>query len=268
MSSPFWGSRRRSVSMKDEFILGKPLNAAADGDTTVNDRKEHSTNSTHPNHSTLGQQWHVVSFNNAPVLHALLGEELNTSEDFGDGDNGGGKADVCDSPSLSPILGSMTATMSFQEALEHNDNTLACKQEPEQVLEQEQEQEQEKQQTNPHTMRREFPKPSSSRTFSSSFKPRKKTIPPLDYVCKLCSKTGHWMEDCHYYRPHTIQLDPESGRAATGMGQARSTGGVPPPPPNYLCRLCSIPGHWIDQCPKFTPKVSSPRRSSPYRHGR
>lgn len=77
--------------------------------------------------------------------------------------------------------------------------------------------------------------------------------PPGDYVCKLCNIPGHWLKDCHLFepRPGTKSLStigPSRAHVAS-KGQQQI-----PPPGNYVCRLCGIPGHWIEQCSKFQPK--------------
>lgn len=90
--------------------------------------------------------------------------------------------------------------------------------------------------------------------------------PPKDYICKLCSVPGHWLKDCHLFEPRD-----GPGAAARGSGHTRTSSmsslptgtsssvigggrGQPPPPGNYICRLCGVPGHWIEQCIKFQPK--------------
>lgn len=81
--------------------------------------------------------------------------------------------------------------------------------------------------------------------------------PPGDYICKLCSVPGHWLKDCHLYEPRSGAA-PAGSRSAThsrtaSMSSLASRSSVPPG--NYICRLCNIPGHWIEQCAKFQPKL-------------
>lgn len=82
--------------------------------------------------------------------------------------------------------------------------------------------------------------------------------PPVDYICKLCSNPGHWMKDCRLFEPRT---PPGSFRstASSSSSDSASSGSMrtPLPPSNYICRLCNISGHWIDQCAKFQPKLHS-----------
>lgn len=95
--------------------------------------------------------------------------------------------------------------------------------------------------------------------------------PPKDYICKLCSVPGHWLKDCHLFEPR----DGATAPVSRGLGHTRTASmsllpagvsglggcgnrGQPPPPGNYICRLCGVPGHWIEQCTKFQPKNGFP----------
>ncbi|PJF17960.1 hypothetical protein PSACC_02249 [Paramicrosporidium saccamoebae] len=79
--------------------------------------------------------------------------------------------------------------------------------------------------------------------------------PPRDYICKLCSIPGHWLKDCHLYEPRG---NGAGGGGRFGHTRATSMSSVgsrtQQPPGNYICRLCGVPGHWIEQCAKFQPK--------------
>lgn len=35
-----------------------------------------------------------------------------------------------------------------------------------------------------------------------------------------------------------------------GRGSVRSTFARAPPPSTYVCRICNVPGHWIENCPE------------------
>ncbi|KAG0149016.1 hypothetical protein CROQUDRAFT_59804 [Cronartium quercuum f. sp. fusiforme G11] len=48
-------------------------------------------------------------------------------------------------------------------------------------------------------------------------------LPPQNYVCKICEKPGHWIQDC-----------PDNSRKTQD---------------GYVCRICNVPGHRIQQCP-------------------
>lgn len=58
-------------------------------------------------------------------------------------------------------------------------------------------------------------------------------LPPQSYVCKICDKAGHWIQEC----PSKTELskNPQDG---------------------YVCRICNTPGHRIQQCPM---KESQPK---------
>jgi hypothetical protein len=83
-------------------------------------------------------------------------------------------------------------------------------------------------------------------------------VPPNDYICKLCNCDGHWMKDCRLYEPRTppssissFKSTSSNSNISTGIGTNNRT---LLPPGNYVCRLCNVAGHWIDQCSKFQPK--------------
>jgi len=52
------------------------------------------------------------------------------------------------------------------------------------------------------------------------------SVPPADYVCKICKVAGHWIQNC--------PKAPETPK---------------PPPAGYVCKICRVPGHWIQNCP-------------------
>lgn len=105
---------------------------------------------------------------------------------------------------------------------------------------------------------RRFIEPSRSLTPFSTYSSK----PPRDYVCKLCNCSGHWIKDCRLYQPRSSASlksfgsgngSANASAASTGLSAARSN----LPPANYICRLCNVSGHWIDQCAKFQPKHQS-----------
>lgn len=85
-------------------------------------------------------------------------------------------------------------------------------------------------------------------------------LPPGDYVCKLCNCDGHWMKDCRLYEPRTPPSSISSFKSTSSSGSTNgyNSASTPSrtllPPGNYVCRLCNVAGHWIDQCSKFQPK--------------
>lgn len=93
-------------------------------------------------------------------------------------------------------------------------------------------------------------------------------LPPSDYVCKLCNCDGHWMKDCRLYEPRTPPASISSFKSTSSSGSFSGNGNgngsfssiqggnnrTLLPPGNYVCRLCNVAGHWIDQCSKFQPK--------------
>lgn len=97
------------------------------------------------------------------------------------------------------------------------------------------------------------------------------TMPlPSDYVCKLCNNSGHWMKDCKLYEPRTINYGKNNFTFNNANANVSSNincnsnnvnGGnnfdsrTLLPPGNYVCRLCNVAGHWIDECSKFQPKL-------------
>lgn len=101
------------------------------------------------------------------------------------------------------------------------------------------------------------PSPSNSYFNTATF-----NSPPTDYVCKLCNRDGHWMKDCRLYEPRTPPASLNSFKStsssqSSGGSSVFSSGRTLLPPGNYVCRLCNVAGHWIDQCIKFQPKDAS-----------
>ncbi len=107
----------------------------------------------------------------------------------------------------------------------------------------------------------------SSSSNSVAFNRAFNNHPPSDYVCKLCNCDGHWMKDCKLYEPRSPTSSISSGSSSSfknGNGQhhqgynnnnsPNSNNRTFLPPGNYVCRLCNVSGHWIDQCSKFQPK--------------
>lgn len=132
------------------------------------------------------------------------------------------------------------------------------------------------------------PPSSSSSSVNNSSAPYRSPFsscpPPLDYICKLCNCDGHWMKDCKLYEPRV----PSSSISSSSYKSINSTSNQGNnvntnsnnirtllPPGNYVCRLCNIAGHWIDECSKFQPKhliegissESGSSSSSLYHHG-
>ncbi|KAJ1947360.1 hypothetical protein FBU59_001883 [Linderina macrospora] len=64
-------------------------------------------------------------------------------------------------------------------------------------------------------------------------KRRKGAPPPLDYVCKVCKISGHWISDC----PERTQKERKTRSEV--------------PPEGYLCYKCRKPGHWKEKCPNI-----------------
>lgn len=91
--------------------------------------------------------------------------------------------------------------------------------------------------------------------------------PGSDYLCKLCNVPGHWLKDCHLYEPRHVPSISNSGTLSGGVISPSAsstlhskrnntiTSRSSEPPGNYVCRLCGIPGHWIEQCAKFQVKT-------------
>ncbi|KAH9818714.1 CwfJ C-terminus 1-domain-containing protein-like protein [Melampsora americana] len=65
-------------------------------------------------------------------------------------------------------------------------------------------------------------------------------LPPSNYVCKICEKSGHWIQDC------SLKKDDSKSNLQDG----------------YVCRICHISGHRIQQCPMKDIKNSNPNRNS------
>lgn len=85
-------------------------------------------------------------------------------------------------------------------------------------------------------------------------------LPPNDYICKLCNCDGHWMKDCRLYEPRTPPSSISSFKSTNSSNSSTSStmgNRTLLPPGNYVCRLCNVAGHWIDQCSKFQPKNES-----------
>lgn len=83
--------------------------------------------------------------------------------------------------------------------------------------------------------------------------------PPRDYVCKLCNVSGHWLKDCDLFEPRENPGKPGSNiknyktLSSSGSSSGHKPNGMPPG--NYVCRLCGVSGHWIEQCSQFQPKM-------------
>ncbi|EGG00284.1 uncharacterized protein MELLADRAFT_118092 [Melampsora larici-populina 98AG31] len=60
----------------------------------------------------------------------------------------------------------------------------------------------------------------------------KTSLPPQNYVCKICEKPGHWIQEC------PSKLDPSKNLQD-----------------GYVCRICNVPGHRIQQCPMKETRV-------------
>ena len=87
--------------------------------------------------------------------------------------------------------------------------------------------------------------------------------PPLDYICKLCNSTGHYIKDCRLFQPRASSSFKSYGSNSFSLSSSSSTVlRSSHPPSNYICRLCNVSGHWIDQCSKFQPKQTSTFASS------
>ncbi|KXS16490.1 hypothetical protein M427DRAFT_134102 [Gonapodya prolifera JEL478] len=105
-------------------------------------------------------------------------------------------------------------------------------------------------------------------------------VPPENYLCKLCFIPGHFMKNCSLYKERSPQYptvqanngpmyrkDGSMGTPPPGLyspaiqraAQLRAAGitmqnGVRKPfttvpPDGYVCKICGVPGHWIQQCP-------------------
>lgn len=66
-------------------------------------------------------------------------------------------------------------------------------------------------------------------------------------------------------------VPPHGHRRSTSLGSnngASSGNSAPPPPNGYLCRVCGVPGHWIEQCSSqyHQPNRSSRHRTNNYYH--
>lgn len=104
--------------------------------------------------------------------------------------------------------------------------------------------------------------------------------PPGDYVCRLCSIPGHWLKDCRLYTPHQStngHARSPSSSSSTPNAFTSTTHRSALPPGNYVCRLCDVPGHWIEDCEYFEPRSNSsthnqhhhsnfPHGTTPVRH--
>ncbi|WVQ85626.1 hypothetical protein IAT38_007792 [Cryptococcus sp. DSM 104549] len=67
-------------------------------------------------------------------------------------------------------------------------------------------------------------------------KSRTDGVLPADYVCKICSQSGHWIKDC----PQKLA--------------ERSK-----PPPGYQCKICNGTDHFIRECPNKDDKPRGPK---------
>lgn len=119
---------------------------------------------------------------------------------------------------------------------------------------------------------RNSPSPHASLAFSSpgttTPASANKPAPDADYVCRLCGIPGHWIRDCALFEPANNNHANHSNSANNSNIMAT----IPPngrpnnrghlPPGNYVCRLCGIPGHWIEQCVKFQRKKDAPTHTS------
>lgn len=73
------------------------------------------------------------------------------------------------------------------------------------------------------------------------------SVPPDGYVCNICGLAGHWIQQCP-----SKDWGGDGGRGAgggRGRGQGASRGAKGGSvPDDYVCKICGIPGHWIQQC--------------------
>eukprot|EP00986_Skeletonema_menzelii_P019499 scaffold28231_cov143-Skeletonema_menzelii.AAC.1 len=97
-----------------------------------------------------------------------------------------------------------------------------------------------------HNNNMEAPPPPSSRPHQ---------VPPEGYVCRLCNIPGHWIQAC----PTNSNNNNNSGSFHGGGMQHRNASMEGSshhhhqiPPEGYVCRLCNVPGHWIQVCPTKT----------------
>ncbi|GFZ43337.1 hypothetical protein JCM24511_01057 [Saitozyma sp. JCM 24511] len=90
--------------------------------------------------------------------------------------------------------------------------------------------------------------------------------PPENYVCKICSIPGHWIQDCPEKAKQQEHRQPPPGYVCKicqssehlirdcpnkeAADAARRGGGPRPPPPGYVCRACGMQdAHYIRECP-------------------
>ncbi|KAI8444703.1 CwfJ C-terminus 1-domain-containing protein-like protein [Phakopsora pachyrhizi] len=82
--------------------------------------------------------------------------------------------------------------------------------------------------------------------FGSIENNQKKTrtgVTPPNYVCKICSTSGHWIQDC-----------PEKQQ------QKRK------PQEGYVCRICNTPGHLINDCPMAEKRKADFKDRTKFQH--
>ncbi|KAK0566924.1 hypothetical protein OC861_002967 [Tilletia horrida] len=82
-------------------------------------------------------------------------------------------------------------------------------------------------------------------------------VPPRGYICRLCSRPGHFIQDCELA---TTSKTNENGQGQNGgangasAAAAAAPGSSIVPPPGYECRICLSPTHLVKRCP-FNPSA-------------
>lgn len=88
--------------------------------------------------------------------------------------------------------------------------------------------------------------------------PKKFSVPPPGYVCKLCMVKGHWLKNCNLYQERRreniktfgpLAIKPQLASRLMATQQLALPGRTSVPPEGYICRKCHVSGHWIQQCP-------------------
>ena len=76
--------------------------------------------------------------------------------------------------------------------------------------------------------------------------------PPYNYVCKICGKSGHWIQQCPFkYDPVLSQVPVNYICNKCGIPGHWIQNCTNIPPPNYVCNKCGIGGHWIQDCTNY-----------------
>eukprot|EP00126_Sphaerothecum_destruens_P003784 Sdes_comp17572_c0_seq1m6815 len=85
--------------------------------------------------------------------------------------------------------------------------------------------------------------------------------PPPGYICKICGVPGHFIKECASYRINQFPIQGPNPMQFKNNYMNGNNEYSDIPPAGYICKICTIPGHWLKNCPDYKPggfKPNSP----------